>query len=127
MSQALVASGTRTSVRFAVHGDPWAMIAAWAQRHRFYPRETPDARSRVFQRGSGFWTAPMRAHFTVQGNHVELQAWVHVPLFTRIMSLFLLPAEMRLESGGFRGAVPRKLGRNAVNDLLAQVGAPPIP
>ena len=39
----------------------------------------------------------------------------------------MLPAEMHIRSGGFRAALPRKIARNAVNDLLVQVGAQPIP
>jgi hypothetical protein len=56
-----------------------------------------------------------------------MQAWLPISIFARIAALFLLPAEMHIRSGGFRAVLPRKLARNAVNDLLAQVGAQPIP
>lgn len=129
MSQALVAVDPRkrTQVTFPVEGDPWPVIAAWAQRHKFMPREPQNPTTKLFQKGSGFWTAPMKAQFTLAGNAMHLQAWVHVPLFSRIMALFLLPQELPVASGGLRGAVPRKMARTAVNALLAQVGAPPIP
>jgi hypothetical protein len=39
----------------------------------------------------------------------------------------MLPAEMHIRSGGFRAVLPRKIARGAVNELLAQVGAPLIP
>ena len=128
MTQALsVDPRKRTAVSFPLHGDPWPTIAAWAQRHRFLPREPQSPAQRLFQNGSGFWTAPMKTLFTIEGHQVHLQAWVHTPLFSRIMALFLLPQEMGIQSGGFKGAVPRSMARKAVNELLAQVGAAPIP
>ena len=139
---------------FTIKGDPWPTIAAWAQNHRYLPRSStkgissPQGDSRpgsaadensinaarspqtgtikLFQKGTGLFTAPMRAQFTQRGKEIELQAWVHVPLLTRIMALFLLPQEMSVRSGGFRAVVPRSIARKAVNELLAQVGAEPI-
>ena len=57
----------------------------------------------------------------------DISAYLHIPLFTRIMALFMLPQEMHVRSGGFRAVIPRNMARKAVNELLAQVGAPPIP
>ena len=117
----------RSVVTFTLKGDPWPTIAAWAENHRFRPREPQTASIKLFQKGSGLFTAPMRAQFTQRGKEIELQAWVHVPLLARIMALFLLPQEMNVRSGGFRAMVPRAIARKAVNELLVQVGAPPIP
>jgi hypothetical protein len=114
-------------VVFPLPGDPWPVIGAWAQKHKFMPREPQTGNVKLFQKGSGFWTAAMRAQFTQQGEQMELQAWIPMGIFVRIMALFMLPAEMHIRSGGFRAVVPRKIARNAVNDLLQQVGAPPIP
>jgi hypothetical protein len=116
----------RSVVTFAIAGDPWPTIGAWAQKHRYLPREPQTGDVKLFQKGSGLWTAPMRAQFTRRGDQMQLQAWVHNPLFARIMALFILPAEMNLESGGFRAVIPRKIARGAVNELLAQLGAPLI-
>ena len=117
----------RSVVTFTLKGDPWPTIAAWAQNHRFLPREPQTGSTKLFQKGSGLFTAPMRAQFTQRGSEIELQAWVHVPLLTRLMALFLLPQEMSVRSGGFRAMVPRAIARKAVNELLADVGAVPIP
>jgi len=116
----------RTVVTFTMKGDPWPTIAAWAKQHRYYPREPQTGSVKLFQKGTGLFTAPMRAQFTQRGKDIELQAWVHMPLITRIMALFLLPAEMNLSSGGFRAFVPRSIARKAVNELLVDVGAEPI-
>jgi hypothetical protein len=127
--QALVTvdPGKRTVVTFTVKGDPWPTIGSWAHQHRFHPREPQTGDTKLFQKGTGLFTAPMRAQFTKRGNQIEMQAWVHMPLLTRIMALFLLPAEMNLRSGGFRAMVPRSMARKAVNELLEKVGADPIP
>jgi hypothetical protein len=117
----------RSVVTFTFAGDPWPTIGAWAQKHRYLPREPQTGDVKLFQKGSGLWTAPMRAQFTRRGDQIQLQAWVHNPLFARIMAFFILPAEMNLESGGFRAVIPRKIARGAVNELLAQLGAPLIP
>jgi hypothetical protein len=129
MTQALVAvdSEKRSVVTWTMHGDPWPTIAAWAQKNRFMPREPQTGNVKLFQKGSGFWTAAMRAQFTQRGDQMEVQAWLPISIFARIAALFMLPAEMHIRSGGFRAVLPRKIARNAVNELLQQVGAPLIP
>jgi hypothetical protein len=114
---------TRTHVSFDVP-DAWTVIATWAREHRFVPRTPQSDTVKLFQRGTGFLTAPMKVQFEVRGTHVDAQAWVHMPLVTRIMSLFLLPTEMPVESGGFKAIVPRNMLRKLLNVLLAKVGAP---
>jgi len=57
---------------------------------------------------------------------VTVQAWARGTFIARLFSLFILPAEMGIASGGFRGALPRKMMRGHVNELLAQLGGPPI-
>jgi hypothetical protein len=128
MSTALVTvdPAKRTVVTFTMKGDPWPTIATWAKQHRYYPREPQTGTVKLFQKGTGLFTAPMRAQFTQRGKDIELQAWVHMPLITRIMALFLLPAEMNVSSGGIRAFVPRSIARKAVNELLVDVGAEPI-
>lgn len=129
MSQALtyVDPSRRSVVTFTTSGDPWPTIATWAQRNKYLPRAPQTGDVKRFQKGSGLWTAPMIAEFTRKGDQIELQAWVHNPLIARIMSLFILPAEMHIGSGGFRAVIPRNIARKAINELLAEVGATPIP
>lgn len=117
----------RTVVTYPVQGDPWPTVAAWAKQHGFHPREPQTGNVKLFQKGSGFWTAAVRAQFTHRGDQMELQAWLPISIIARIAALFMLPAEMHIRSGGFRAVLPRKIARDAVNALLHQVGAPPIP
>lgn len=132
MTQALtthaVDENKRSVVTYQVTGDPWPVIGAWAQKHRFNPREPQTGNVKLFQKGSGFWTAAMRAQFSYDGTGtMQVQAWLPISIFARIAALFMLPAEMHIRSGGFRAVLPRKIARTAVNELLAQVGAQPIP
>jgi hypothetical protein len=129
MSTALatVDPSKRTTVTFQTQGDPWPVIATWAKKHKFNPREPQTGNVKLFQKGSGFWTAAMRAQFTQRGDQIELQAWLPISIIARIAALFLLPAEMHIRSGGFKAVLPRKIAREAVNDLLNHVGAAPIP
>jgi hypothetical protein len=118
----------RTLVTYQVNGDPWPVVAAWAQKHGFNPRDPQTGNTKVFQKGSGFWTAAMRTEFAYDGaNTMQLQAWVPIGWFARFGALFMLPAEIHIGSGGFKAMLPRKMARNAVNELLNQVGAQPIP
>ena len=117
----------RTSVTWSVNGDPWPTIAAWAQSKGFHPREPQTGNIKLFQKGSGFLTAAMRAQFTLDGTQMEMQAWLPISIWARIFALFLLPPEMHIRSGGFKAVLPRKIARNAINELLGQVGAQQIP
>jgi hypothetical protein len=116
----------RSVVTFTSKGDPWERIVAWANRHRFLPR-SDRGNVRLFQKGTGLLTAPMRAQFTLKDGKIELQAWVHNLLFSRLLTLFLLPMEMNIRSGGFRAMVPRSIARKAVNELLREMNATEIP
>lgn len=134
MTQALaqqppvVDENKRTTVSYRVNGDPWPVIAAWAQKHGFNPREPQTGNVKLFQKGSGFWTAAMRAQFYYDGaGTMQMQAWIPISLFARISALFLLPAEIHVRSGGFKAVLPRKMARSAINELLQQVGAQLIP
>jgi hypothetical protein len=116
----------RSVVTFAVKGDPWERIGAWAKRHKFAPR-SEEKGTKLFQKGTGLFMSPMRAQFTHKDGKVELQAWVHNMLLSRLLTLFLLPMEMNVRSGGFRAMVPRSVARNAVNELLREMNATEIP
>ncbi len=71
--------------------------------------------------------APMMLSLRQENNVVTLEAWVRSNLFVRLMSFFILPAEIGIESGGFKAVLPRKIARDAVNSLLHQLGVPLIP
>jgi len=111
---------------FPLAGDPWPTIGAWAQRHKFYPREPQTGDTKLFQKGTGLLTAPMRAQFTIAGGQMQVQAWLPISLFVRVTTFFILPAEMPINSGGFRASLPRSIARKAINELLGELRAPLI-
>jgi hypothetical protein len=115
----------RTIKDFEYSGDIGPIVDGWAAENGFrFLKGTGSAR--LFQRGRGFWTAPVRLEASQDGLKVHLEAWVSVNLMVRIMALFMLPKQMAVESGGFRGTLPRKIGRQRVNGLLEKLGQPPI-
>ena len=130
MTQALTAVDPekRTTVVISIAQDPWPIILEWSRRKGYVPRgDVAAAGAKQFQKGTGFLVAPMMLLVAVGDGTVTLQAWVRCNLFMRIMSLFILPPEMHIRSGGFRAVAPRKIARNAVNDLIARLGGQPIP
>jgi hypothetical protein len=115
----------RTIRDFEYSGDVRPLVDAWAPEDNFRLIDATGPK-RVYQRGYGFWTAPVKLEVSQQGSRVHLETWVHLNLLVRIMALFILPKQMGVESGGFRGVLPRKIGRNAVNRLLAKLQQQPI-
>jgi hypothetical protein len=115
----------RTVRDFGAPGDIWPMVDGWAQEAGFKLRET-NGPTRVYQKGTGLLVAPTMLTVTQQGPNVHLETWLKISFFTRLFALFMLPAELGLESGGFKAALPRSMARNAVNPLLERIGQPPI-
>ena len=115
----------RTIRDFDYSGDIRPVVDFWAQENGFRLVDGGPPK-RLFQRGHGFWTAPVKLEALQEGSKVHLEAWVHVSFMVRLMALFMLPKQMGVESGGFRGVLPRKIGRQAVNKLLQQLGQQPI-
>jgi len=115
----------RTVRDFEYSGDSGPIMESWAAENGFRLLDGTGP-ARLFQRGHGFWTAPIRLEASQAGSKVHLETWVPVNLLVRAMALFTLPKQMGVESGGFRGVLPRKIGRQAVNKLLEKLGQPPV-
>ncbi len=116
---------TRTIRDFASATSIWPSVEAWAKESD-YRLQHEEQTTRLYQRGYGLMTAPMMLELSQKEGQVHLEAWIRVPLLNRVSALFLVPAQMGIESGGFRLVVPRNIARKAVNKLLVQLGQPPI-
>ena len=116
----------RTTLRFNSDGDIWSIVDKWAGENGYVLKESVGD-EKLYQKGIGFLVAPMMLKVVQRNREAVIEAWVRANLFVRMMSLFILPAEMGIESGGFRAALPRRIARNAVNTLLTQLRQPPIP
>jgi hypothetical protein len=103
----------------------WPIVDSWAPGAG-YNLVMGGGDHRLYQKGMGFLVAPMMLDLELREGRLVLQAWVRANLFVRIMALFLLPAEMNIQPGGFRAVLPRNIARGKVNDLLQKLGAPPI-
>ena len=117
---------SRTTMDFRVTGDIWQWVDPWAAATGFHLKQSAGP-MRLYQKGYGFWLAPVMASFQQANDVIHMETWVRANLFIRIFALFLVPAEMDLNSGGFRMVLPRRYGREAVNKLLAQLQLPLIP
>jgi hypothetical protein len=116
----------RTVRDFQVGFDISAMADSWAQaNHYAFQGVSPDG-TRNYQRGNGILTGSMQLTVHQNGPQVHLEAWIHANMLARLGALFLIPADMGIESGGVRGALPRNMARSAVNKLLVACGQPPI-
>jgi hypothetical protein len=117
---------TRTSISFRPDFDIWPVVDRWAALNNFKVTQAVGF-ERVYQKGRGFLVAPMMVAIRQTGAGVGLDAWVRFSFFVRLMSFFILPPEMGIQSGGWKGVVPRSLARTAVNELLMQLRQLPIP
>jgi len=116
----------RTTFRFNSTDDIWPIVEKWANENGYNQKESMK-NERVYQKGTGFLVAPMMLKVRQENQETIIEAWIRANIIVRLMSFFILPSEMGIESGGFRGVLPRKIARKAVNTLLAQLGQSPIP
>jgi hypothetical protein len=116
----------RTIRDFQVGGDITPVVDAWAQANHYGFRGASPDGTRNYQRGNGLLTGAMPLSVRQTGPSVHIEAWIHATLLARITALFLIPSDMGIESGGFKGVLPRSIARNSVNVLLAQLSQPPI-
>ena len=117
---------SRTKLSFPHQNNLWPAIEKWAPENGFNLKNDSGS-ERLYQKGVGFLVAPMMLSVRDSAQGTSLEAWIRVNTFTRAMGLFLIPAEMGIESGGFKLIAPRSIARNAINKLLPQLGQPLIP
>jgi hypothetical protein len=119
-------AASRAIREFRSDRDLWKTLDSWARETGYRLVESAEGRG-LYQKGIGILVAPMKVEVRTNGDLIHLEAWVHIPFITRLISLFILPDEMTIESGGVRAILPRQMARTAVNRLLAMLNQPPIP
>lgn len=115
----------RTVREFQSDADVWG-VANGRAAQAGYDLVEQDEASRTYKRGKGFWVAPQKLKMTFTGHGYRMEAWVWLPMLNRIVTLFLMPEELRIESGGVSAFIPRNKAREQVNGLLQALGQPPI-
>jgi hypothetical protein len=113
---------TRTKLSFPSSRDIWPEVERWS-KHENAELKSSSESERLYQKG-GLMTAPLMYKFRQAGGEVAVEAWIPSTTFQRACSFFILPPEMGVESGGVKAAVIRKVARQALNQLLHQLGAP---
>lgn len=116
----------RTRIEFSCPGDLLSIVEPWASENGYIAKQS-TASGRLYQKGRGFLVLPMMFSIEQVGERTVIEIWLRANLFMRAMALFIFPAEMGIESGGFKGLIPRKIARAAVNKLLAKLRQPLIP
>ncbi len=109
----------RTILDFETDKDIWEIVNEWSQGSHYRLKEEKED-YRLMQKGYGLLVAPMMLEIKKDGNKVHMEAWIRVPMVTRIFALFLLPAELDLGKG-MRAVAPRTVARNSVNKLLIKL------
>jgi hypothetical protein len=110
---------------FEVSQDPLPVADRWAAEQGYKVLEQ-TASHRRYRKGAGIMAGSRLVTLDVDHGRGHLEGWVGSNMAARLLSLFILPANITLESGGFKGALPRKLGRDEVNPLLATLGQAPL-
>jgi hypothetical protein len=116
----------RTTREFQSPADVWGILDGWAAQVG-YDLVEQDQVSRTYKRGTGFWILPQKLNMAFTGEFYRMEAWVWLPPYYRFLTLFLMPTELRIESGGFVAVLPRNKAREQVSALLQALGQPPIP
>jgi hypothetical protein len=116
---------SRTIRDFNVPTNIWPSVERWAQTEGYRLLDN-DGTKRRYQKGHGLLILPTMLEISQTEDGVHLEAWIHVQLLSRILSLFMLPDEITIEPGGMKAVIPRSISRDAVNRLMIQLGQPLI-
>jgi len=117
------ASKTRTTIRLS--SNHLQAVESWATANDFRQKSAAE-NEKTYQRGYGLLVGPTMLRIKSENHELVLEVWIRMNLFVRLLSLFILPAEMGIESGGIKSVLPRTLARNLFNQLLTQLGQPLI-
>ncbi len=116
----------RTILELKAEATVWPTLEEWAKETRFDLKRSTE-NTRLYQKGHGILVAPMMLEVKSTDGILHVEAWIKANFFVRLSSLFILPAEMGIESGGIRAVLPRRIARTDVNKLLKTIHHPLIP
>jgi len=125
-AQSYIIEDHKATVRdFSLSYNVFPVVEEWASQNKYNLIEATD-NSRTYKRGKNVLTAPSILIISQNNDIVHLESYIKIHFLARLNSLFLLPGQMSLNSGGFRAVVPRKLARGNVNQLLLKLEQEPI-
>lgn len=120
---AQAASASRTTVRLNNSNDILQAVESWANANNFKLKSSVG-NEKTYQRGLNLLVAPQMLKTRLENHELVLEIWIRFNLFARLSSLFIVPAEMGIESGGVRAVLLKSTARNRFNQLLAHLGQP---
>ena len=116
---------SRTVRDFSVPTDIWPTVERWSKEEGFELLES-SGNKRVYRHGSGLIVLPTMLEISSDEGKVHLETWIKSNPINRLLSLFMTPNEIALETGGITFAAARSLARKSVNRLLVHLGQPLI-
>jgi hypothetical protein len=111
----------RTTREFDYSAEIWPVIESWAAEKGYLLKKQEET-TRLYQKSHWQLMAPTCLQVTRQDDHVVLEAWVKADFYLLVSLLTGKQPEARLESGGLVATLPRRIAREAVNNLLTTLG-----
>ena len=96
---------------------PWPVVEQWANDWGYYLVAMKGNR-RLYEKGQNPALYQTYLDIKEHDGHVTMAAWVQVGITLRLLSLFLLPREMKIDPTGIMGIVKRRAACREMNSLL---------
>ena len=109
---------------FVAPADAWVIVERWAAGDGY--RCIGSGTTRTYRKGAALAVGSRFVEVGVEAGRIHLEAWVAANGPARAFSLGLLPAEITVEPGGLKAALPRRMGQREVDGLLAAFGQPSV-
>jgi hypothetical protein len=125
MAGAKMVESSRTILDFSFDDDVNPILKKWAAENSFVTRGGIEG-AIEYQRGGGVMMTPVMLQIKQSGKNVHLETWLQVDLLTEFITLFNAPAQSAIDSKTQSLWREREIARLYVNNLLQQLGQPPI-
>ena len=114
--------GRRTRRETDYTADKWSMIHKWGLDRGYQLDEQKSTEGRLIYKKRFNWMMPATfMEMSREGKKLKLDFWVNTDAYLVVSLLTFRPSEVRLDRGGLAGALPRKMARKIVNELMARL------
>jgi hypothetical protein len=112
---------------FAPRGEGWSVVEHWAAE-RGYGLIFFKARRRIYRKGDNPRLTITYVEFRrdEENDKLRISAWIETGVFTRVLTLFCLPAVFNIHPRGFWGIRSRRGACGDLNVLLSRMHQPLI-
>lgn len=110
---------------FSIRNDSWGIIEHWASEHGYHLTAI-KGRRRLYRKG--YQPSLFLNYLDVKHdeNQITLISWIEAGILARLISLFTLPSELRINPRGFNGILQRRQACRELNLLLDRFKQPAI-